>query len=68
MVRTGRKAHTFRGERQPGTGTRYHQGVTDITQWAACHPDSMTSAGNIKVDASGHSTQLDGVVEALPWP
>jgi predicted CxxxxCH...CXXCH cytochrome family protein len=50
------------------TGTLYHLGVTDITQCASCHPDSVTPAGNIKVDASGHSTHLDGVVEALPWP
>jgi len=46
------------------TGTTYHAGVTSITQCATCHPDSVTPAGNIKVDASGHTTHLDGVVQA----
>jgi predicted CxxxxCH...CXXCH cytochrome family protein len=49
-------------------GTLYHVGVTNITQCANCHPNSVTSAGNIIVDASGHSTHVDGVVEALPFP
>lgn len=46
------------------TGTGYHTGVTSITQCSACHSSSVTSAGNIKVDASGHSTHLNGIVEA----
>jgi len=48
------------------TGTTYHAGVTSITQCAGCHPASVTPAGNIKVDASGHSTHLDGVVQVGP--
>jgi predicted CxxxxCH...CXXCH cytochrome family protein len=47
-------------------GTQYHVGVTSITQCSACHPDSVTSSGNIKVDASGNSKHLDGIVEASP--
>jgi predicted CxxxxCH...CXXCH cytochrome family protein len=47
------------------TGTTHHAGVTTITQCAGCHPDSVTPAGNIKVDASGHSTHLDGVVQVF---
>jgi predicted CxxxxCH...CXXCH cytochrome family protein len=33
-----------------------------LSQCANCHPDSVTPAGNIIVDA-GHSTHLDGIVE-----
>ncbi len=44
-------------------GEPFHTGVTSITQCASCHPDSVTPAGNIKVDASGVSKHLDGVVQ-----
>jgi len=45
------------------TGTHHHDGVTNVTQCASCHPKSVTSAGNIIVDSSGKSTHLNGVVD-----
>jgi predicted CxxxxCH...CXXCH cytochrome family protein len=43
----------------------FHAGKT-LADCAGCHPKSVTPAGNIIVDASGHSTHLDGVVEVGP--
>jgi len=47
-------------------GTTYHQGVTQVTQCVACHPQTVTAFGNIIVDASGNSKHVDGVVEVGP--
>jgi len=44
-------------------GSTYHTGVTQITQCAGCHPATVTSAGNIIVDASGNSKHIDGIVQ-----
>ena len=46
-------------------GTHHHDGVTNVTQCATCHPKSVTSAGNIIVDSSGNSTHLNGVVDVF---
>jgi len=46
-------------------GKHHHDGVTSITQCAGCHPKSVTPEGAIKVDASGNSTHLDGVVQVF---
>jgi predicted CxxxxCH...CXXCH cytochrome family protein len=37
-----------------------------LSQCAGCHPDSVTAAGNIIVDASGNSTHVNGVVDRNP--
>ncbi len=44
-------------------GETVHQGVTSITQCAACHAKTVTPAGNIIVDAAGNSTHVNGVVD-----
>ena len=44
-------------------GTTYHNSTTSITQCSGCHPKTVTSAGNIIINADGSSFHVNGVVD-----
>ena len=47
-------------------GTSSHDGITSITQCAACHPTTVAPGGNIIVAPDGGSTHVDGIVQVGP--